>query len=385
MGKIFYLPSISANGLCRHYVIQAHFRIPASTASSFTRFPIWKQFSKAIIQEPENTKAMIEEKDFLHETHYGLNIYAHILRKYFPDEVVIELSGKTCKPTRNPFNGNKATLNISNQNWIFYFEDIELTDFKGDPFDFAANHYQLSGQELLQKINEEMNLHIGEEKGFYSNNKSKVLETVADVVLPKFSFYSCPVANTQPNAEMTILDVYGAIKSNKYKRQTEELRSLLSPLPLGEGPGVGHSSRKYKAKNFDYVTFSGVFSKRNDAALIQHSGLITIDFDHVSDILKLRENLLQDRYFETELLFVSPSGDGLKWIISIDLKVCNHQDWFKAIAAYIKATYHLDVDKSGKDISRACFLPHDPMIYINPNYLKCPFSQTTNSKSHATK
>lgn len=318
---------------------------------------------------------MIEEKDILHDTHYGLNIYAHILRKYYPDEVVIELSGKTCKPTRNPFNGNKVTLNISNQNWIFYFEDAELPEFKGNPFDFAAHHYQLSGQELLQKINEDMNLSIGEEKGFYTNKKGKVLEPGSDVALPKFSFFRCPVTNTQPNAEMTILDVYGAIKSNKYKRQTEDLRSI----------SESESARKYKARNFDYVTFSGIFSKRNDAALIKHSGLITLDFDHVSNLVEFREILLSDRFFETELMFVSPSGDGLKWILSIDLKECSHLEWFQAIAAYIKATYQLEVDKSGKDISRACFLPHDPMIYVNPNYLKCSFSQTTNLKSHATK
>jgi hypothetical protein len=327
---------------------------------------------------------MIEEKQILHDTHYGLDIYAHILRKYYPDEVVIELSGKTCKPTRNPFNGNKITLNISNQDWIFYFEDAELSDFKGNPFDFAAHHYQLSGQELLLKINAEMNLQIGEPKGFYTNKKSKVqlLEVAAN--LPKFSYFRCPVTNTNPETEMTIPDVYAAIKSNKYKRQTDELRSILSPLPHGEGSGVGLSARKYKAKNFNYVTFSGLFSKRNDSALIQHSGLITLDFDHVSSLQVLKETLLQDKYFETELMFVSPSGDGLKWIISIDLKECNHQDWFHAIAVYLKTTYQLEVDKSGKDISRACFLPYDPVIYINPNYLKCPFSQSTNSKSHAT-
>lgn len=328
---------------------------------------------------------MIEEKDILHETHYGLNIYAHILRKYYPDEVVIKLSGKKCNPTRNPFNENKMTLNISNQNWVFFFEDAELPEFKGNPFDFAAHHYQLNGHELLQRINEDMNLYIGEQKGFCTNNKRKVLEPEVDIVLPKFSYYSCPVTNTQPKAEMTILDVYEAIKSNRYKRQTEELRSLLSPLPLGEGSGAGLSARKYKSRNFDYVTFSGTFSTRNDSALIRHSGLITLDFDHVSYLQELKETLLQDKYFETELMFISPSGDGLKWITSIDLKEYNHQDWFKSIAVYIKSTYQLEVDKSGKDISRACFLPHDPMIYINPNYLKCSFSLTTNSKSHATK
>lgn len=302
---------------------------------------------------------MIEEKQILHDTHYGLDIYAHILLKYYPDEIVIELSGKTCKPTRNPFNEDKMTLNIRNQDWVFLFEDVELPDFKGNPFDFAAFHFQLSGQELLQKINEEMNLLIGEPKGFYTNKKSKVQVPEATTNLPKFSYFRCPVTNTQPNAEMTIPDVYGAIKSTKYKRQTDELRSI-SEI---------ESARKYKAAHFDYVTFSGLFSKRTDAALIRHSGLITLDFDHVSNLQELRETLLLDRYFETELMFVSPSGDGLKWIISIDLKECNHQCWFRAIAAYLKATYQLEVDKSGKDISRACFLPHDPKVYINPNYL----------------
>lgn len=238
----------------------------------------------------------------------------------------------------------------------------------------------------MEKINEDMNLQIGQAKGFYSNKKSKI--QVPEVVagdLPKFSYFLCPVTNTQPNAEMTIPDVYGAIKSNKYKQQTEELRSILSPFPHGEGAGERLlAARKYKATLFDYVTFSGLFTKRNDTALINHSGLITLDFDHVPNLQELRETLCQDRYFETELMFVSPSSDGLKWIISIDLKECNHQDWFRAIAAYIKATYQLEVDKSGKDISRACFLPYDPKVYINPIYLKCTFSQTTNSKSHAT-
>ena len=317
---------------------------------------------------------MIEEKQILHVTHYGLNIYAHILRKYYPDEVVIELSGKTCKPTRNPFNKDKMTLNISNQDWVLQHEDVELHDCKGNPFDFAALYYQLSGQELLQKINEDMNLHIGEANVFYANKKSRVqIPEVAAVNLPKFSYFQCPVTNTQPNAEITILDAYAVIKSNKYKRQTDELRNI-SEVEL---------ARKYKAVHFDYVTFSGLFSKRTDAALIRHSGLITLDFDHVSNLQELRDMLLRDRYFETELMFVSPSGDGLKWIISIDLKECNHQDWFKAIAAYLKASYHLEVDKSGKDISRACFLPHDPAVYINPTYLHCPFSQTTKIKSDA--
>jgi hypothetical protein len=68
-------------------------------------------------------------------------------------------------------------------------------------------------------------------------------------------------------------------------------------------------------------------------------------------------------------MFVSPSGDGLKWIIPIDLTKAKQADYFKAIANYVKKTYQLEIDHSGKDISRACFLPQDINAFINPKYL----------------
>ncbi|MBK7652263.1 MAG: hypothetical protein IPJ20_18295 [Flammeovirgaceae bacterium] len=89
-------------------------------------------------------------------------------------------------------------------------------------------------------------------------------------------------------------------------------------------------ARKYKASHFPYVTFSGTFLKRNDQSLQRHSGLITIDFDHVENVQELKARLLQDEYFETGLLFVSPSGDGLKRVIPIDLTKSKHQHYFKA-------------------------------------------------------
>ena len=307
---------------------------------------------------------MIEEKGILHETHYGLNIYAHILQKYYPDEVVINLSGIVCAPTKNPFNNNKATLNIFNQNGVFCYSDFENPYLKGDPFDFATLHYNLNGEELLQTLNRELNLRIGEDWNFYGRKKR---DNITQSEIIRFSYFKCPVTNTTPYCETNIFELYMVIKSELYKEQTEELRSILAPLPLGEGSGERlEQARKDKARHFDYVTFSGTFTKRNENALIHHSGLITIDFDHVENLSQLKQNLVNDEYFETELMFVSPSGNGLKWIISVDLKECSHQQWFKAIAAYIRATYQLEVDKSGKDISRACFLPYDPEVYINP-------------------
>ncbi len=153
--------------------------------------------------------------------------------------------------------------------------------------------------------------------------------------------------------------MYELIKSTQNASITEQLRAKQTK----------DEARKFKASKFDYVTFSGVFTKRNDKALQNHSGLLTIDFDHIENLQQLKNQLLNDEYFETELLFMSPSGDGLKWIIPIDITESTHQNFFNAIANYIKEVYQLEVDKSGKDVSRACFLPSDPEAFINPKYL----------------
>jgi hypothetical protein len=91
-----------------------------------------------------------------------------------------------------------------------------------------------------------------------------------------------------------------------------------------------------------------------------------VDFDHLQSPSDIKNRLLADEYFDTQLLFVSPSGDGLKWIISIDTNQAMHGDFFAAVANYILQTYGVAVDKSGRDISRACFLPYDPQAFINP-------------------
>lgn len=307
---------------------------------------------------------MIKESAILDKTHYGLSVYSHILRKYYPDEVVVHLSGKECSPTKNPFNENKPTLKLINVDWVFMFSDYELPDFKGNPFNFAELHYKLKGNELLEKLNEELHLHIGEKRHFYSNKISRVQTSTKNknptVHIPKFSYFEAPISNVVPKHTLSLVDVYNSIKSEKYAATTRQLRTMTDK----------EKARQFKAFQFDYATFSGQFSKRSDSALLNHSGLLTIDFDHLINLQQLKNKLLKDEYFETELLFISPSGDGLKWIIPIDTTESTHQNFFTAIANYIREIYHLEVDKSGKDISRACFLPFDPEVFINPKYLE---------------
>jgi len=308
----------------------------------------------------------------LSKTHYGIGIYAHILRLYYPGETVLSLSGRTCSPTKNPFNADKSTLNIfieketalgnALDKEFARHSDSENAIPAGDAFDFAELHYKQSGDELLQTLNRDMNLHIGENWSFYSQKKTIINTTKNEVAQVKnkkafaFSFFKAPIKNIIPHKTVSLVQVYNAITGEYYKQHTEKLRSISDTV----------QARKYKAANFDYCTFSGVFTARNDKSLITHSELMCIDFDHVQNTDTLRQALLADEYFDTQLLFVSPSGDGLKWIIEIDTRKASHGEYFASVANYILQTYSFEVDKSGKDISRACFLPFDPNAFINP-------------------
>lgn len=98
------------------------------------------------------------------------------------------------------------------------------------------------------------------------------------------------------------------------------------------------------------------------------SNLICLDFDHLPDTESLFQRLLKDEYFETELLFRSPSGHGLKWVIPIAENRLSHAEYFRRVSFYIKQPYGIEPDRSGKDLSRACFLPHDSQTYLNPKY-----------------
>lgn len=193
------------------------------------------------------------------------------------------------------------------------------------------------------------------------------------------SFFRAPASSIVPYKDITLADIYHYITGPYAAERTAKLRSIDDKKTKG----------LWKRTKFDYVTFSGTFTRRTDADLVAHSGYLCLDFDHLdtssvpigpNDISSLRADtagqltaarsvLLSDPYFETLLLFTSPSGNGLKWVIPIDLEQCEHRTWFNAVRNYLAATYHLDADPACVNVSRSCFLPHDPDCYIAPRLL----------------
>lgn len=179
-------------------------------------------------------------------------------------------------------------------------------------------------------------------------------ETV-DVREKQFSFFRAPITNKKPSQVMTLRDAYLYITGMSARQQTHQLREITDH----------EEARRFKSR-FDYVTFSGTFSYCSDVSLVCHSGLLCLDFDHVGDVRVVKETLLADPFFPPLLLFTSPSGDGVKDVVEIDLSRCDHRLWFCAVKNYMMATYGLEADEKCVNVSRPCYLPYDADAYVSP-------------------
>jgi len=123
--------------------------------------------------------------------------------------------------------------------------------------------------------------------------------------------------------------------------------------------------RQELKKQLPAICFSGTFNKRTDASLIEHSGLICLDFDGYTkqkELLQDKENLSKNKYVFS--VFISPSGNGLKVLVKIPADEENHTMYFNSLEKYFNSPYF---DKTSKNLSRVCYESYDPLIAINEN------------------
>jgi hypothetical protein len=113
------------------------------------------------------------------------------------------------------------------------------------------------------------------------------------------------------------------------------------------------------------ILFSGVFNERNSNSLKEHSGLMIMDFDKYPNeetMFNHLELLKQNKHFI--LLFISPSGNGIKGVIRVsnELNKETHPKVFKEFQNQFEYDYF---DIVNSNIDRVCFESYDPDIYVN--------------------
>lgn len=171
-----------------------------------------------------------------------------------------------------------------------------------------------------------------------------------------------------PQQTQDIKWVYEYITSGRARRATEELRAMM-------GTATREQKQQFKALNFEYATFSGIFYYRNARSIVSRSPFLTIDIDGLTTMEEARElqnKLCEDTNITTALAFVSPSGLGTKWVVELPewVKDAPFRDQFEQVRRYVGFTYGYDPDKSGSDVCRACYLPWDENCFINTKYLR---------------
>jgi hypothetical protein len=161
-----------------------------------------------------------------------------------------------------------------------------------------------------------------------------------------------------PAKTVTVGAILQAIQTGAYRHNIERLRHLCATR--------GKDAYNAAKARLDAVTFCGNFAPtRTKANLVQHSGLIHGDLDHLPDVPTMKQTLCADAH--TAYCFISPSGDGLKLgvcVAPVADDAAYKQTWH-AVADYYQQRYGVTWDPSGKDISRLCFVSLDPALFVN--------------------
>lgn len=185
--------------------------------------------------------------------------------------------------------------------------------------------------------------------------------------------------------DTTLEIILSDIKSDKHKIQVENLREQLK-----KGNKDYYDNHK---KKLPAVTFSATFNvKRTGENLKNYNPIIVIDIDKL-DELQLKntfENLNKDEYVIS--FWRSPSNNGFKGLICIDYQLENneidtiHKSAFNKLSHYFLEKYNIELDKSGNDITRLCFLSYDKELVLKSKSTKFIISEediviTAKSKS----
>ena len=171
---------------------------------------------------------------------------------------------------------------------------------------------------------------------------------------------------TTPTSSVSIYEVYREIigqggEEENLGELTGKLRSISDPDPKQEKD----LKRDFKKQNFPAISFGGEFSHRANQDLLRSSNLICLDFDHIGtreQVEEMKQRISEETELDPVLLFVSPSGDGLKVVVNVRQEIQNDGDFkraFRSLRRFCQERLNLAHDESRKDISGLCYLPHD--------------------------
>ena len=156
----------------------------------------------------------------------------------------------------------------------------------------------------------------------------------------------------------TLAEVVNGIRGNHYKESILKIRELVE---LGDQEQVDRLKKGLVA-----FTVSGMFvGGRKMSFLETYNPFVILDIDKL-DLADLPDLILKTKEIEfTRVVFLSPSGRGLKIIVEVNSEMERHGLAYRQVSNFYEKELGVEIDKSGKDITRLCFMSYDPDIYFN--------------------
>lgn len=182
-----------------------------------------------------------------------------------------------------------------------------------------------------------------------NENSSKILEREISFQNNTFSTIS---------KQLSIKDTLDLIKSGYLKNEITKLRELY----------LNENKDDYSAEKLQLpaVTFCGSFNaERKKECLINYNSLIVLDIDKLTNeqIVEYENKLSNDNFVLS--YWRSPSNFGIKGLVNLkynfeieDIDYA-HKSAFYKLYNYFEVNHGIELDKSGNDTTRLCFLSYD--------------------------
>ena len=166
-----------------------------------------------------------------------------------------------------------------------------------------------------------------------------------------------------------VVEVLDDIKTGKYINVIRYLRKSLAESKM--------EAYERAKKSLPAFTPSASFKGGRKLEFVAtYTQIVVLDIDKLTKEQLTNAKALAQETPYTYSAFISPSGNGLKIFVRVNSSQENHKEAFITLQKFYEEFLSLPIDKSGKDVTRLCFVSYDTDLYLNENALVYPVIST---------
>ena len=198
------------------------------------------------------------------------------------------------------------------------------------------------------------------------------------ILSKKISF--CSNTRTKNYRSITLFEALNSIRTNLYYSQMSKIRDILHKGDI--------KSYREKKKHLPAFIFAGIaYGERHKFDISGYTHLLIVDIDRLGNYELVKSQLVSEEHVLA--VWASPSGNGLKALFYVefegitkpeDIWILHEYCAFPQISKYLSENYDIQVDQSGADITRLCFVSADSNIHLKKEFEPFRVQTTLNKK-----